>query len=285
MSSTQPLSLKQERRLIEYVDERFLEITRNYKKRTQLSSTLRTLDLYLSETHTLLSIILQIPPISRSQASLRTTLLLRLTGDALMAIPNYNIQDDIDIDGILRLLLAWLDDLDRGWSAVLRRQVWDPEQRKGYIIPIKSENSDNSVTEISAVNQTERTRLRSLIVSGTAALEEWLDGIRFSSAGSISRRGIPTNDSDEKQMADDSNKDNSSESESDSNQTLVTDSVGGSDAETETGPHASVTSDFESALAQMGLQQSFNELFSRTLSEMGEFSGEILSTGDEATMS
>ena len=253
--------------------------------RTQLSSTLRTLDLYLSETHTLLSIILQIPPISRSQASLRTTLLLRLTGDALMAIPNYNIQDDIDIDGILRLLLAWLDDLDRGWSAVLRRQAWDPEQRKGYIIPVKLENSDNSVTEISAVNQTERTRLRSLIVSGTAALEEWLDGIRFSSAGSISRRGIPTNDSDEKQMADDSDKDNSSESESDSNQTLVTDSVGGSDAETETGPYASVVSDFESALAQMGLQQSFNELFSRTLSEMGEFSGEILSTGDEATMS
>ena len=77
----------------------------------------------------------------------------------------------------------------------------------------------------------------------------------------------------------------SSESESGSNQTLVTDSVGGSDAETETGPHASVVSDFESALAQMGLQQSFNELFSRTLSEMGEFSGEILSTGDEATMS
>lgn len=33
MSSTQPLSSKQERRLIEYVDERFLEITRNYKKR------------------------------------------------------------------------------------------------------------------------------------------------------------------------------------------------------------------------------------------------------------
>ena len=63
-------------------------------------------------------------------------------------------------------LLAWLNDLDRGWLAVLRAQAWDADARGGVDQPAADAAAQTS--------QTERTRLRSLLVTGTGRLEEWL---------------------------------------------------------------------------------------------------------------
>lgn len=66
-------------------------------------------------------------------------------------------------------LLDWMGDLDRGWLAVLRSQLWDPETQSG--ISISLSGNDRS----SPASQTERARLRSLIISGTEMLAEWLE--------------------------------------------------------------------------------------------------------------
>lgn len=169
--------------------------------RSDPSSTLTTLTAYLEATHHMLSLILQIPPIDPS-ASLRTSLFLRLTGDVLQAIPGY--LPDMET---LPLLLAWLGDLDRGWLAVLRSQAWDTDVSVGVDVELAEG------ARASPVSQTERTRLRSLLLGGTDALEEWME--RLDTRGEA----------------------------------------------------------FEIALQRVGLEQSFNELFSGTLAEMGSLSG------------
>ena len=76
-------------------------------------------------------------------------------------------------------LLSWLNDLDHGWLAVLRSQAWDPDAREGSDVP-QQINDAQSLTDAatnptsSPMTQTERTRLRSLLISGTGRLEEWL---------------------------------------------------------------------------------------------------------------
>jgi len=167
-SITHALSPKQERKLLGYVDEKFLNITRNFKKRSDTSSTLQTLSLYLNETHTLLALILQIPPIDPS-ASLRITLLLRLTGEVMDSIPGY-----IPDTETLPQLLDWLDDLDHAWLTVLRSQVWNVLNRTGKDIVLEVPPDGELTLSSSPMNQTERTRLKSLLITGTARLEEWL---------------------------------------------------------------------------------------------------------------
>ena len=89
----------------------------------------------------------------------------------------------IDLDDVQPQLLDWLNDLDRGWLAVLRAQAWDPEARQGVDVPrahdgLQPPDGDTSGTVISSpLSQTERTRLRSLLIAGTARLEEWLVGL------------------------------------------------------------------------------------------------------------
>ncbi|KLO06100.1 hypothetical protein SCHPADRAFT_838502 [Schizopora paradoxa] len=210
---THRLSAKQERNLVDFVEEKFLEITRAYKKRSLPSTTLPTLKSYIEATHSLLPLILQIPPID-SQASLRIALLLRLTGEFLGAILGYVPDPDS-----LSLLLNWLDELDRGWLAVLRSQAWDPDERDGVDLEIptfSTESNGNSPTSNTTslsrtVSQTDRARLRSIFVTGTSNLEEWLE------------KGLVVEGAD----------------------------------------------DLESALEKLGLQQAFDELFERTLGEMG----------------
>ncbi|KAH8114190.1 hypothetical protein DFH11DRAFT_254526 [Phellopilus nigrolimitatus] len=245
---TSALSPKQERKLVEYVETKLLDITRNFKKRSHPSSTLPTLESYLDTTYPILSIILQIPPLAVPQAALRTALLLRLTGEFLGAVPAYPASATP-----LPALLATLDSLDRGWLAVLRVQAWDTERAEGVDIEIPADSHDviNGRPEVDAdadvslsalnaggappVSQTDRARLRSLIVTGTARLEEWLESLRVES------------------------------------------NSGASDAERD--------DDLASALERLGLQQAFDSVFERTLSEMGEFGGEILSTGGEIGIS
>ncbi len=133
--------------------------------RADESSSLRTLPSYLEAAHHILSLVLQIPPVYPS-ASLRTTLLLRLTGDVLSSVPGYGLEP-----AALPLLLSWLTDLDAGWLAVLRAQAWDPSHACAVdaLLP--------EGARVSRPSQTERTRLRSLLIGGTDALEEWIEKV------------------------------------------------------------------------------------------------------------
>ncbi|KZS98800.1 hypothetical protein SISNIDRAFT_1455 [Sistotremastrum niveocremeum HHB9708] len=160
------LSKRQESRLVDYVEDNLLEISGQYKKRAHESSRLRTLNDYLLATRPLLSVILLVPPLGTS-ASLRTSLLLRLTGEVLDAIPNYPIQSDT-----LDALYGWLSDLEQGWLTVLRSQLWDTTEHAGkdLILPEDAKPQDLP----SLVSQTDRTRLRSILILGTEKLEDFL---------------------------------------------------------------------------------------------------------------
>ncbi|KZV67795.1 hypothetical protein PENSPDRAFT_42516 [Peniophora sp. CONT] len=161
-----PLTLRQERRLREALEERFMDLTRNSKKRTDESSTMRTLDAYLTAARPLLALILQIPP-AGSSASLRTLYLLRYTNDTFTAISGYNPQPEA-----VSQLKQWLDVLDRGWVAVLQRKRWDPVKRDGA----------GASQGCPGVSVTERTRLKSLLLSGTESLAVWLEQTRKAQA-------------------------------------------------------------------------------------------------------
>ncbi|KAH7890080.1 hypothetical protein F5I97DRAFT_1800960 [Phlebopus sp. FC_14] len=168
------LSKAQERKAVEYIEDSFLDISSAFKKRSEPSmSRLPTLTSYLDAQQHLLAFILQIPPMDPS-TPLRITFLLRLTGDVMNSILGYppDIND-------LRQLLDFLDHLDQAWIAVLRSQAWDPSTGKGVdlIVPVDELDRDSIPIRSSTMSQTERTRLRSLLVTGTAGLEEWLAGL------------------------------------------------------------------------------------------------------------
>jgi len=98
-----------------------------------------------------------------------------------------------DYTSALRELLDWLDDLDQAWLAVLQSQVWDPEVREGVDLVLevgeRSSSEENreaptsgeehasgthNIPKSTPMSQTDVTRLRSLLVSSIANLEEWL---------------------------------------------------------------------------------------------------------------
>ncbi|KAI6151282.1 hypothetical protein BKA82DRAFT_140500 [Pisolithus tinctorius] len=173
MNVTTPLSKTQERKAVQYVEDTFLDITSSFKKRSEPSMTrLPTLSSYLNAMQTLLAFILRIPPVDPS-TPLRTTFLLRLTGDIMNSVTGYP-PDMADF----RQLLDFMDDLDQAWVAVLRSQIWDPTKGEGVdlIVPVDLMQFGNTTIQSTPVSQTERTRLRSLLLTGTAGLEEWLAG-------------------------------------------------------------------------------------------------------------
>ncbi|KAG6810338.1 hypothetical protein H0H92_012372 [Tricholoma furcatifolium] len=163
-----PLSAAQERNLVDFLDEKFLQLTRGYKKRLEPTTHLPTLHDYLDASRQILSIIIQIPPIDPS-TSLRTAYLLRLTNDTLTSMLGYP-SDQVSLPEAL----DWLDDLDQAWSAVLQAQVWDPVARTGVDLFIDAADAAQGVKS-SAISQTERIRLRSLIIGNSGNLEEWLE--------------------------------------------------------------------------------------------------------------
>ncbi|KAI6009552.1 hypothetical protein F5J12DRAFT_824189 [Pisolithus orientalis] len=173
MNVTTPLSKTQERKAVQYVEDTFLDITSSFKKRSEPSmTTLPTLSSYLNAMQTLLAFILRIPPVDPS-TPLRTTFLLRLTGDIMNSVTGYP-PDMADF----RQLLDFMDDLDQAWVAVLRSQIWDPTKGEGVdlIVPVDLMQFGNTTIQSTPASQTERTRLRSLLLTGTAGLEEWLAG-------------------------------------------------------------------------------------------------------------
>ena len=82
----------------------------------------------------------------------------------------------------LQDLLDFLDDLDQAWVAVLQGQVWDPSSGAGVdlVVPI-----DSSALNVKSTppSQTDVTRLRSLLIGGQSALEEWLGEERLTQGG------------------------------------------------------------------------------------------------------
>lgn len=87
----------------------------------------------------------------------------------------------------LRELLDWLDDLDQAWVAVLQSQVWDPEAGEGVDLILDADDTDSGQEanveanggtthsrKSTPISQTDVTRLRSLLVTSIANLEEWL---------------------------------------------------------------------------------------------------------------
>ncbi|KAF8191656.1 hypothetical protein K438DRAFT_1591069 [Mycena galopus ATCC 62051] len=228
------LTVKQERRLANFLEDKFLEMTRGYKKRSEPTTHLPTLPLYLDAAQAILALVLRIPPVDPS-TSLRTAYLLRLTNDVLSSVPGYSA------DGSnIPILLDWLDDLDQAWLMVLQAQVWDPENGPTDLV-IDAEAAATG-TKSSPVTQTERTRLRSLLIGGSATLEEWLAG-----AGPAPDT-IPEEDEDED--ADDA------------------------------GP----LNDVQDMLEKLGVQDGFDELFFRTLQELG-LGGDLLVPSDEDNIS
>jgi len=164
------LSKEQERKAVEFLEYSFQDIDSSFKKRSEPSlSKLPTLSAYLDAMQHLLAFILQIPPIDPS-TSLRTAFLLRLTNDVMTSVPGYPPEMDD-----LQQLLDFLDDLDEAWLAVLSSQVWDPLSGAGVdlVVPVEMVEPDRPIRS-TPVSQTERTRLHSLLVTGTEALEEWL---------------------------------------------------------------------------------------------------------------
>jgi len=158
-----PLSEQQERRLLDYLDGKYLEIRQEYSRRHGPVSRLPTLRAYLGAMRNLLTLTLQVPPVAPS-GMLRISLLLRLTGTVIEDIPGY-IPDGTDLPPVLE----WLDMLDRGWLAVLCKQAWDPVRGEGV------ELSQNLLEMTPVPTQTDCTRVHSLLITGTSALEDWME--------------------------------------------------------------------------------------------------------------
>ena len=178
-----PLSEPQERRLLDYLDEKYRDIHQEYSKRYvdirtpalptliiirrhESTSKLPTLQAYLDATRSLLALTLQVPPVTPS-GMLRISLLLRLTNTVMEDVPGYT-PDSTD----LVPLLKWLDLLDRGWLSVLCLQAWDPVKNEGADLP------QHLLETIPPPTPTDCTRVHSLLVTGTSALEDWMEGKR-----------------------------------------------------------------------------------------------------------
>jgi hypothetical protein len=95
---------------------------------------------------------------------LRISLLLRLTGTVIEDIPGYT-PDGTD----LPLVLEWLDMLDRGWLSVLCKQAWGPVRGESEELP------QHLLEMTPAPTQTDCTRVHSLLITGTSALEDWME--------------------------------------------------------------------------------------------------------------
>jgi hypothetical protein len=111
----------------------------------------------------LLTLTLQVPPAAPS-GILRISLLLRLTGTVIEDIPGYP-PDGTDLPPILE----WLDMLDRGWLSVLCKQAWGPVRGESEELP------QHLLEMTPAPTQTDCTRVHSLLITGTSALEDWME--------------------------------------------------------------------------------------------------------------
>jgi hypothetical protein len=164
-----------------------------------------------------------------------------------------------------RILLSFLNDLDKAWLAILRNQSWDADKSTGKDLDIHNKQTSTSTAmEIDdptseppshraptfSISQTDRARLRSLLISGTEKLEEWLPNISG--------------------LDGDLREDNS---DSDSDADLEEVGIDGlflNDPQQEQNPPFS--KGLKETLEAMDEREMFNDIFWRTLNEMGELS-------------
>ena len=184
------LTQQQERRLWTHIDDRLLSLERDERKHA-FGSLTGLLDRLMS----ILTLILQVPPVD-PWGSVRVSYLLTLTGSVinyitslpLISMPvnpsqpatpdtlsesaddSREFEDDAvqkEAASTMRKLLNFLDEVDRGWQAVLRGDAW--------IAGSKSGSSGHSVPVSfgSQVGATERIRLRSIIMASRSKLLAW----------------------------------------------------------------------------------------------------------------
>lgn len=111
----------------------------------------------------------------------------------MTAIVGYKPQVE-DLDG----LLEWLRVLDVGWEGVLRGVPWEAAiltesgssgirsggagggDREGRGGDGSGEQTrlDEESEKLKALTQTEKTRLKSLLITGAARIDEWLEGLQ-----------------------------------------------------------------------------------------------------------
>ena len=168
---------------------------------------------------------------------------------------------------------------------MLRAQAWDAETGEGVDVELDlstlaAVEGDGDGREGLAVpvSPIERARLRSLLLAGMEKIEEWLEGLRIGAGAAASSSANGNNTADTNMNGTMEREDASS----------VTDAgpdveAGGINGTSNGDRNASL--DLESALDRLGLEQAFERLFERTLSEMGELRGEVLNAGGEVVMS
>lgn len=117
--------------------------------------------------------------------------MLRVMGEGLRGVVGYDVpklgpkrreeqdegeeveEGEGDGEGTMREVLDWLDDLERGWEVVLQGQVWDPASGQGVDLVLPSGSSLGSGS-MENMSQTERIRLKSLLIGGSTGIEEWV---------------------------------------------------------------------------------------------------------------
>ncbi|KAJ1310517.1 hypothetical protein OPQ81_007248 [Rhizoctonia solani] len=191
------LSPAQLHRLNDYLEAKCLELTRGVRKRLEPESPYSTLPAYLQASSSLVTMILLIPP----EEGVRTSWLLRVTGDVFENVPAYQLdtfletvvgEDEAEGEGeteqvpvlsdqgleTLDQVFQLFEKLDAGWCAVIRNERWDPKHGHGVFEPPTGDKPNDSSGQPSASNPTfsttDRIRLRSLIISGKHELDDWL---------------------------------------------------------------------------------------------------------------
>jgi len=141
--------------------------------------------------------------------------MLKITGDLLDAVPGYspfsgtNIPDEEELPAVsdpqdgdvspLESLYQLLTGLDRAWVACLRCQAWDHIERRGVDIELEldegeevedamvedsyddikeAEIPDRPISDaprLASLTSTDEVRLRSMLVTGMGAIEDWLE--------------------------------------------------------------------------------------------------------------
>ncbi|CAE6441351.1 unnamed protein product [Rhizoctonia solani] len=169
------LSAAQLYRLNEYLEAKCLELTRGVRKRLEPESPYSTLSAYIAASSSLVTMILLIPP----SEGIRTSWLLRVTGDVFENIPAYPLETAVEEEEkeqipilseqglqVLDQVFQLFEKLDAGWGAVIRNERWDSKEGHGIF--------ESDASEPSAFSTTDRIRLRSLIISGKHELDDWL---------------------------------------------------------------------------------------------------------------
>lgn len=120
----------------------------------------------------LLTVVLSIPPFSTS-AALRSSYLLRLTGDVQEGVAIFGLSDYQ-----FAALSEFFDLLDRGWHCCLSGHVWDSAAQTGVPVAVDSDfdNADGHTPPSAprGVPSTDRVRLSSLLLNLRESLRQAL---------------------------------------------------------------------------------------------------------------